>query len=474
MSRIDYSSWLKLSLSISNLRLDKNNPRIPYYIPTKTTKDILSYLFEQENIENLAENIVDKGFINHEPIYVTKENDYYVVIEGNRRISALKCLLNPSQAPSVKLTRKFEKLKNKLGNDLIDKVEVYVASSRIDAQNVLFELHAEGKLQWNRQQKNNFIVDAGATSGESIEEIAARFNVKPSEIQDSVQEYYLNRYFTELGLPTDIEEKALNTNFSLTNLSRLVNTNLFKQITGFKINDGKLQTQISKNKFNYLISYFVKDIIDKIVVTSLDDDRFYLDINKHTPVLFFDRYIKNTSLPFITSESICSVAELISSQTKQLDEFYFIGCDLQLTTINSRLEGFKQGLSKAGLKLNDDWIISADYRENRGYELIKQVHRKLGRLPKAIFTPSCNILQEILSYLVEINAKQKDIYLCSYDHNIYFDYICYPIDAIAQDYASMAKACVDTTNKLINFKPLKNRTIFIKPQIVWDSKQQGS
>ena len=263
MARIDYSSWERLFLSISNLKLDKNNPRIPYYIPTKTTKEILSYLFEHEEIEKLAEKIVDKGFINHEPIYVTKENNSYIVIEGNRRISALKCLLDPSQAPSVKLTKKFDKLKNKLGDDLLDKVEVYVAPSRIDAQNILFELHAEGKLQWNRQQKNNFIVGAGATSGESIEEIAARFNVKPSEIQDSVQEYYLNRYFTELGLPSDIEEKALNTNFSLTNLSRLVNTNLFKQVTGFKINDGKLQTQISKNKFNYLISYFVKDIIDK-------------------------------------------------------------------------------------------------------------------------------------------------------------------------------------------------------------------
>ncbi|MDF7669982.1 substrate-binding domain-containing protein [Orbaceae bacterium ESL0721] len=148
--------------------------------------------------------------------------------------------------------------------------------------------------------------------------------------------------------------------------------------------------------------------------------------------------------------------------------------DLQLTTINSRLEGFKQGLQTAGLKLNSDWIVSADYNENIGYELIKAVHHKLGRLPKAIFTPSCNILQEILSYLVEINAKQDDISLCSYDYNSYFDLICYPIDAIAQDYATMAKACVNATNKLINFKPLKNSQIFIKPQIVWRKKRAVS
>ncbi|MDF7670069.1 LacI family DNA-binding transcriptional regulator [Orbaceae bacterium ESL0721] len=228
--------------------------------------------------------------------------------------------------------------------------------------------------------------------------------------------------------------------------------------------DKQQETEIAQNLLE-------RKVDAMIVVTSLDDDRFYLDINRHTPVLFFDRYINNTVLPFITSEAVQSVAKLIALHAKQLDEFYFIGCDLQLTTIHSRLEGFKQGLQTAGLKLNSDWIISTEYSENIGYELIKKVHHKLGRIPKAIFTPSCNILQEILSYLVEIDAKKEDICLCSYDYNSYFDFICYPIDAIAQDYATMAKACVDTTNKLINFKPLKRSTIFIKPQIIWNRKR---
>ena len=103
MERINYSSWNRLSLSVSNLKLDKENPRIPAYISTRTT-----------------EEIVEKGFISHDPIYVIKEKKSYVVVEGNRRVSALKCLLDPALVPSLSKKRKFEKLKNKLGQDLIE------------------------------------------------------------------------------------------------------------------------------------------------------------------------------------------------------------------------------------------------------------------------------------------------------------------------------------------------------------------
>lgn len=263
MERINYNSWNRLSLSVSNLKLDKDNPRIPTYISTRTTKDILSYLFEYEKVDRLAEKIVDKGFISHDPIYVIKEKESYVVVEGNRRVSALKCLLDPSLVPSASKMRKLEKLKKKLGQNQIEKIDVIVAPSRIEVQNVLFELHAEGKLQWNRQQKNQFIASVGVNSNESIEEIAARFNVKPSEIQDSVQEYYLERYFTELKLPTEIEDKALNVKFGISIISRLVNSSFFKKLTGFKVENGNLQTAISKYKFDYLLSNFIIDIVNK-------------------------------------------------------------------------------------------------------------------------------------------------------------------------------------------------------------------
>lgn len=265
MERIDYGSWQRLSLSVANLKLDKANPRIPSYVLTRNQRDILNFLFENEKIDRLATKIVDKGFISHDPIYVVKEGDAYIVVEGNRRVSALKCLLEPGLAPSASKRRKLELLKNRLGSETIDKIEVYVAPSRRAVENVLYELHAEGKLQWSRQQKNRFIAGIGVEDGESVEDIAERFNVKVSDIQDSVQEYILERYFTELDLPTDIEDKALKTKFQMSTISRLVNRKIFKDRTGFEIINGTLTTSCSKSFFNSLLRKIVTDIVSQTI-----------------------------------------------------------------------------------------------------------------------------------------------------------------------------------------------------------------
>lgn len=281
MERIDYSSWQRLSLSVANLRLDKSNPRIPSYVITRTTKDILNYLFESEKIDRLAEKIVDKGFISHDPIYAVKEGDNYVIVEGNRRVSALKCLLDPSLAPSTIKKRKMDILKNRMGTDLIEKIDVIVAPSRRDVENVLFELHAEGKLQWNRQQKNKFIAGIGIDGGDSIVEIAQRFNVKVSEIEESVQEYIIERYFTEIDLPTDIEDKALKTKFNISTISRLLNANKFRLLTGFKVDENKIVTTCSKTLFDSLLRRFVIDIVNKTInsrtINTGDEINKYID-----------------------------------------------------------------------------------------------------------------------------------------------------------------------------------------------------
>lgn len=288
MERINYSSWQRVSLSVANLRLDKNNPRIPSYVMTRTTKDILSYLFESEKIDRLAEKIADKGFIAHDPIYVVKEGDYYVVVEGNRRVSALKCLLEPGLAPSSTKKRRMEILKNRMGSDTIEKIDVIVSPSRRDVENVLFELHAEGKLQWNRQQKNKFIAGIGIDSGESIIDIAGRFNVKVSEIQESVQEYILERYFTEIDLPTDIEDKALKTKFNISTISRLVNANKFRKITGFKLEENKIVTTCSKKLFDSFLRAFVIDIVNKkinsrVINTADQIDKYIESVSDQIP-----------------------------------------------------------------------------------------------------------------------------------------------------------------------------------------------
>ncbi len=272
MARINYQEWSRINLSVSNIRLDRENPRIPSYSAIRNQTDIISYMFEHEKILRLAAKITEKGFICHDPIYVVKEGDYYTVVEGNRRITALKCLIDPDLAPTVQARNRLSIHKNNLGIDLIEKIEVYVAPSRHDVENVLFELHAEGKVQWNRQQKNKFIAGVGLKNGESIDDIAKRFNVAPSEISQAVTEYLIELYIPELSLPTDIESLALKQKLNVSTLSRFINNSHFTKITGFTVNNNRIITTASRDIFNYLLSEIITDIINKKIDSRTHND----------------------------------------------------------------------------------------------------------------------------------------------------------------------------------------------------------
>ncbi len=94
--RLDFSEWSQRLLSIEHLKLDIDNPRFSYFSKKKMNQtEIVKFLIERFDVYDLAKDIASDGYLlNEEPI-VCKEGDSYVVLEGNRRVSACKILLNP-------------------------------------------------------------------------------------------------------------------------------------------------------------------------------------------------------------------------------------------------------------------------------------------------------------------------------------------------------------------------------------------
>jgi len=98
----------EISVSVKDLLLDPNNPRFSKHVDDIRTEDSLEdedtqkYAFDQMiddsfEIKELADSIKEKGFINVDKIFVRKINKKYLVIEGNRRITAIKLLLEKSK-----------------------------------------------------------------------------------------------------------------------------------------------------------------------------------------------------------------------------------------------------------------------------------------------------------------------------------------------------------------------------------------
>ena len=90
-------------MNVSELAFDIRNPRLPEFDLTDTTPEaeVIRILWETMDVRELVMSIAASGFFPHEPLIVAQESDENVVIEGNRRLAAVKLLLRPDLAEEV-------------------------------------------------------------------------------------------------------------------------------------------------------------------------------------------------------------------------------------------------------------------------------------------------------------------------------------------------------------------------------------
>src|SRR6266853_2356705 len=89
-----------IPVKVADLHFDHLNPRLAEYGITSGTsdEDLLKILWEAMDVRELVQSISATGYFPHEPIIVAKESNQYVVIEGNRRLAAVKVLIAPNLA----------------------------------------------------------------------------------------------------------------------------------------------------------------------------------------------------------------------------------------------------------------------------------------------------------------------------------------------------------------------------------------
>lgn len=82
-------------IELDDLILDVKNPRLAELgiTSTATPFDLVKALWEKMAVEEVATSIAYSGYFDHEPLFVEPApNGKYVVIEGNRRLAAVKLL----------------------------------------------------------------------------------------------------------------------------------------------------------------------------------------------------------------------------------------------------------------------------------------------------------------------------------------------------------------------------------------------
>ena len=133
------------------IRLDKNNPRFALF-EYDNEADIMNHLIKYENIQSLAVEIIKHGYVTlGERIIVLETNNHkYTVLEGNRRIAAIKMIFEKKELFETKYQKQIESFNSnnfKVDCDIINEEERSEAEYKISAK------HIEGIKQWTPTNK---------------------------------------------------------------------------------------------------------------------------------------------------------------------------------------------------------------------------------------------------------------------------------------------------------------------------------
>jgi hypothetical protein len=146
-------------VEVSKLLLDEDNPRLPEELKPRTQAAMVSYIAGKGAIEDLMSSIGKNGFFVGEALVVYRNQKdkpgMFRVIEGNRRLTAVKLLLDPSQflnRPSIQDLASQAKDKAALA-----KLPVVRFATRQEVLPYLGSRHIVGVRQWEPLAKARYM-----------------------------------------------------------------------------------------------------------------------------------------------------------------------------------------------------------------------------------------------------------------------------------------------------------------------------
>lgn len=157
-------------MAVSDLTFDCNNPRLPEFGLTRnsTEAEVIRVLWTAMDVRELVLSIAASGFFRHEPLIVALEHGKNVVIEGNRRLAAVKILMDPAIAES--LNAEVPIIAAEAKHALMDLPTI--VGTREETWRHLGFKHVNGPAKWSSYAKARYIAEVHRNLGVSLDDIA--------------------------------------------------------------------------------------------------------------------------------------------------------------------------------------------------------------------------------------------------------------------------------------------------------------
>jgi hypothetical protein len=241
------------SVAPERLLLDVQNPRLGQ---VQSQSEAIAEIIERQGdkLANLMRHIAQHGLSPTDSMLVLRRGRGFVVLEGNRRLAAIKLLANPDLAKGTLLEGAAKRVA-KQATRIVNSVDCIVVASREEA-------HPWIVLRHRGQADGAGVVPWGSREG-------VRYEAKPGS-QAAKAVAFLDA--VEAGFPLDQELRELVEQVGtgrLTTLGRLIGDPEFRQAVGYEENSGVGMFRFDADALRPSLAQLLTDLATELTVSNI-------------------------------------------------------------------------------------------------------------------------------------------------------------------------------------------------------------
>ncbi len=351
-------NWPTKRLTVASLHLDPKNPRLGRETSSRAPREIIQYLFEHDRAAELAESIASRGYFPNEPLLAIYEDGRYVVVEGNRRLAALKALREPGLLEGS-FSRYVERQAKRIADPKsLSHVPVTVAPSRKATDRFIVARHLGTAIRpWQAENRASFILDK-LSEGYTNEQVQAELGFSLGDIQQARQTRAIADMARSLDLPEEIKAKLDNPRAKLfTTIERVFDSTVGRDYLRVKPDpEHGLRGTTTKAAFSKIFTKLVTDVAlarqSSRTLNTNDNIRAYFDSWDPDDC---PAEKQGTFVPadIITGRSIASAVGVRAPPPKRKQKAEWktvLPKDLKVTSGNARLVDIRRELTRLARK----------------------------------------------------------------------------------------------------------------------------
>ena len=257
------SQWPEATLGVlKEIHLDPKNVRLEI-TNAKVEADIIEDLFANEDALGLVEGICKIGYLTHDTPVVLRRRGKYVMVEGNRRLAALKAIQNPMLVPDFQA--RIASLAALLPDrSLLAKIRVIIAPNQTEVDQLVAAIHTRNlRRAWPPGRQAAFF-QAQIDTGRKLKELLVRYptiDVRKFVFRANIINVFKSVDYDDVEfkefLTTKLWAKGLST------IARIYESKDFAVLTGLSMDsDGKIFKTVSDAAFKEIATAIVRGMYD--------------------------------------------------------------------------------------------------------------------------------------------------------------------------------------------------------------------